>query len=84
MPTFTFTAKDETGNTFSSTLDGPDKRSVREDLRRMNYQVKSLKAVRQPNQGRKGGKVRRSDLIVFTRQLATMCGPVFLSSTPWD
>lgn len=74
MPTYTFTAKDEVGNVFSSTLEGPDKKSVRDDLRRMRYEIKSLKVVREPGQAAKRSKVRKSDVIVFTRQLATMCG----------
>jgi len=74
MPTFTFTAKDEVGNVFSSTLEGPDKTSVREDLRRMRYEVKSLKLVREPGEAAKRCKVKKNDVIVFTRQLATMCG----------
>lgn len=74
MPTFTFTARDETGNSFSSTLEGPDKKTVRDDLRRMRYEVKCLKQVRGAGERAKNGKIHRSDVIVFTRQLATMCG----------
>lgn len=72
MPKYTFTAKDESGNTFTSSMEAPNKKSLRQDLKKMQYRVTSVTEEREGTAVQLPRSVRRSDIIIFTRQLATM------------
>lgn len=79
MPTFAYQARDDRGRTRNGTLDAPDQPSAAATLSQRGLVVISISesaahARRAGAQfgGRRVGKVPETDLVMFTRQLATM------------
>ena len=72
MHTYTYVARDDAGNVFTGTIEGPSKETVRENLRKMQYHPTHIAEDRSSLLGRWRSGVRRSDLSFFARQLATM------------
>lgn len=76
--TFAYKARDATGKLISGTLEGDSETQVAESLRRMGYLVNSITSEKGSGlQMQLGGSKRRkrvksSELVVFTRQFATM------------
>lgn len=76
--TFAYKARDASGKLISGTLEGDSETQVAESLRRMGYLVNSITAEKGSGlQMQLGGSKRRkrvksSELVVFTRQFATM------------
>lgn len=73
MPVFSYQARDNNGKLVSGEIDAPDQGSAATLLIERNLMVVSLRL----NAGKKvtkrrQGKVKAQDLVVFTRQLATM------------
>lgn len=75
--TFAYTARDRLGKVVSGTLEGDNESAVAESLRRQGYIISNLQAQRQAGGfslslggGRK--KVKSGELVVFSRQFATM------------
>ncbi len=69
MPTFEYTARTVTGEEEIGTIDLPSKEEVAAYLKR---QRKAVVRVREKKKKKKGGKVPTRDVVVFTRQFATM------------
>jgi type IV pilus assembly protein PilC len=96
--TYTYKARDAAGKLISGTLEGDDENHVAESLRRMGYTVNSISEEKKSgfNISLGGGSTKRkrvkgSELVVFTRQFATMinaglplarCLNVMASQTP--
>lgn len=76
--TFAYKARDASGKLISGTLEGDSETQVAESLRRMGYLVNSITSEKGSGlQMQLGGSKRRkrvksSELVVFTRQFATM------------
>ena len=74
MATFTYRARNSSGKLISGDVEAPDQQTAANTLIDRSLMVVSLK----PRSSRKGGgkryqgKVKSQDLVVFTRQLATM------------
>ena len=83
MPLFRYTAKSQTGQTLAATREAPDEKSAVDQLRKQGMIVISVSPDKEPS-GRKAkatakgpgkpgwGSVKLSELVLFTRQLATM------------
>ncbi len=75
MATFSYQARDGSGQTVSGTIDAADQAAAVSLLMNRNLMVTELKAasgVKVVGQKRFQGNVKAQDLVVFTRQLATM------------
>ena len=74
MADFQYQARDTAGKQVSGTIDAPDQAAAAALLLDRNLMVISLKAVasKKSRTKRKQGKIKSQDLVVFTRQLATM------------
>src|SRR5271168_2858581 len=75
MPTFQYQARDSSGKSVSGEIDAQDQQAAAGALIDRQLMVVSLKhsASRKAATVRRGsGKVKSQDLVVFTRQLATM------------
>lgn len=78
MSTFQYTAKDKTGRTVTGTLEGNTEPDVIEILHRKELiivalqEVKASQKKRQERSSGYGGAVKLDDLVVFSRQLATL------------
>jgi len=75
MATFSYQARDGSGQTVSGTIDAADQAAAVSLLMNRNLMVTELKAasgVKVGGQKRFQGNVKAQDLVVFTRQLATM------------
>ncbi|MFA5867635.1 MAG: type II secretion system F family protein [Actinomycetota bacterium] len=76
--TFAYKGRDASGKTISGTLEGDNETQVAESLRRMGYLVNSITAEKGGLQMQIGGgskrrkRVKSGELVVFTRQFATM------------
>ena len=71
MPTFRYVAKESTGRTVSGTLQYSDKSHLIEALRKKNLVIISInETTRRTIGGSK--KVKLDDIVIFSRQLATM------------
>ena len=76
MPVFKYVAKDKDGKTVSGSLEAASSRALVESLRQRELIIihideekeKSAKAAA----GGGGGKIKMDDLVIFSRQLATM------------
>ena len=74
MPNFKYVAKDASGTPLSGTLDSASFNAALSTLRARDVIIVSLdedKTVKSPGYAR-GGKAKLEDLVVFSRQLATM------------
>lgn len=69
MPTWEYTARTATGDEKSATIDLPSKEDVVQHLRNQKMQVVR---VREAKKAKAGGKVPTRDVVIFTRQFATM------------
>src|SRR3989338_4902985 len=74
MPSFAYEARDATGKTRRGVLDAGDAQQATATLAQKGYLVVSIdeKAGSVSKKGRLGGKVPENELVMFTRQLATM------------
>jgi type IV pilus assembly protein PilC len=69
MPTFEYTAKTAQGQEQSGTIDLPNQEAVMAHLRKNKMIVVR---VREAKASKKGGRVPTRDIVIFTRQFATM------------
>jgi len=69
MPTWEYTARTLTGDEKTATIDLPSKEDVVQHLRNQKMQVVR---VREAKKAKAGGKVPTRDVVIFTRQFATM------------
>jgi type IV pilus assembly protein PilC len=72
MNTYQYSAKDKNGNNVIGFLEGASEAEVAEGLHKKDLVVVSIKPVKNKATRLKGGKVKSDDLVVFSRQLATM------------
>ncbi len=73
MPTFKYVAKDQQGKTVSAILEAKDNTSLIDLLRKRGLIIISIKETKLQALKAKGkAKVKMEDLVIFTRQLATM------------
>jgi type IV pilus assembly protein PilC len=69
MPTFEYTARTTTGEESTGTMDASSREEVVQQLRKNRMQVVR---VREKKRRKTGGRVPTRDIVVFTRQFATM------------
>lgn len=75
---YAYTARDETGKIISDVIEAKDTREVMEKLRQRKLTVTKISEGKHAAAGKKrgfsflGGKIKTDDVIVFSRQLATM------------
>ena len=69
MPTFEYTARTATGEEKTGTVDLPSREDVVQHLRKNRMMVVR---VREAKKRKKGGRVPTRDVVIFTRQFATM------------
>jgi type IV pilus assembly protein PilC len=76
MATFSYLARDSSGKAVSGEIDAPDQTGAAALLMNRNLVVTSLSvaAARKAGAKRYQGNVKAQDMVVFTRQLATMMG----------
>lgn len=73
MPTFTYTARETlTGREIRNTVEAPSEQAAIATLLNRNLLVLSIQERMGKTGQVKGGKIRLADLVIFTRQLATM------------
>lgn len=72
MPTFRYVAKENTGKTVSGTLDYSEKSLLIEALRKKGLIIISIEETKKRKVSGLGKKVKLDDIVVFSRQLATM------------
>ncbi len=72
MPGFKYVAKDAQGKTVSATLQAHDKASLVELLRKRGLVIISVEALKARPSKASRTKVKMEDLVIFSRQLATM------------
>lgn len=82
MASFKYSAKNQSGQTVSGTVAAKDRMAAVEELRKKNLTPLDVKQVgtaaadektaKKMSLGRAGGKPKKDELVVFTRQLATM------------
>jgi len=73
MPTFSYTARETlTGREIQSTVDAPSEQAAIAQLLNRNLLVLSIQERLGKKGKTQGGRVRLADLVIFTRQLATM------------
>ncbi len=80
MTNYRYAAKNSSGAVVTGQMSGDDSREVASRLREKNLTVLDVKAGREGGGGKKGAgrlsllgaRVRKKDLVLFTRQLATM------------
>jgi type IV pilus assembly protein PilC len=70
MPTFAYTARTLSGDLKSSTMDANTREDVVAQLRRQKLIVVKVDEERGRKKG--GGKIKTRDIVIFTRQFATM------------
>ena len=70
MPTFAYTARTLSGDLKSSTMDAKSREDVVAQLRRQKLIV--VKVDEDRGKKRAGGKIKTRDIVIFTRQFATM------------
>ncbi|MFH1045454.1 MAG: type II secretion system F family protein [Candidatus Omnitrophota bacterium] len=73
MPYFKYIAKDQEGKTINATLESKDKNGVVELLRKRDMVILSIDETKdKPFKVKTSGSVQIDDLVIFSRQLATM------------
>jgi type IV pilus assembly protein PilC len=70
MPTFAYTARTLSGDLKSSTMDASTREDVVAQLRRQKLIV--VKVDEERGRKKTGGKIKTRDIVIFTRQFATM------------
>ena len=76
MPHFEYAAKDQNGNAVNGTLEGQDRTSVIEQLRKKNLVIVSIEEGKVKSKASLsfsfGKAAKLEDIVIFSRQLATM------------
>lgn len=72
MSVFQYTAKDHNGRTVMGVVDSPSEAEAVKVLQGKAFIVVSMKQVKAKAFAQAGGKIKLEDLVVFSRQLATM------------
>ena len=72
MPTFRYVAKESSGRTVSGTLEYSDKSLLIDALRRRGLVIISINETAKRKAVRGAKKVKLDDIVIFSRQLATM------------
>ena len=73
MSVFQYTAKDRSGHTVSGMLEGASEAEIAETLHKRELIVVSVEVTKEKAAGKiKESKVKLDDLVIFSRQLATM------------
>ena len=72
MPKFKYTAKDQKGRSLSGFLEAENQNAIIEELRRRQLIIISVKEARKEERSAFAKKISAEDLVVFSRQLATM------------
>jgi type IV pilus assembly protein PilC len=72
MPTFQYTAKDRNGRTVVGVFEGANDLEVAELLHKKDLIVVNIQKIKKKALPSKGRKVKSDDLVIFSRQLATM------------
>jgi len=72
MNTYQYNAKDKNGHTVIGTLDAASEAEVAESLHKKELIVVSINSVKKKNIKARDKKVKLDDLVIFSRQLATM------------
>jgi len=74
VPQFKYVAKDKDGRTVSGSMEAPSSIALVDTLRQKEYVIISLGEAKEAARGRAfgGAKIKLDDLVVFSRQLATM------------
>ena len=77
MPTYKYTARDQEGKSVSGRISAENEPVIVAELRKRNLIILSVSeekesAFKKSSKPRGGGKVKPEDLIIFTRQFATM------------
>ncbi len=75
MPKFRYQAKDREGKSIQGILDMPDEKTAILNLRNQELIVVSVKQEKEKGaagKGRRGCKIKLEEMVLFTRQLATM------------
>jgi len=74
MPTFQYNAKNKAAKTVVGIIEAADEREVVQSLHEKELAVVSIKSVKKKKVVRKrsGGRVKLDDLVIFSRQLATL------------
>jgi len=72
MPTFKYTAKEITGKTVSGVLEYSDKALLVEALRKKDLIIISIEETAKRRPVFSGGNVKLEEIVIFSRQLATM------------
>jgi type IV pilus assembly protein PilC len=72
MPTFKYTAKETTGKTVSGILEYSDKALLIDGLRKKGLVIISIEETAKRKPMSLGGSVKLDEIVIFSRQLATM------------
>lgn len=78
MPKFSYLAKEDSGRTLKGEMESPNKAHVVEILRGKNLHILKIEEIAEKTRlfssGRlfSGGKIKKEELVVFARQMATM------------
>ncbi len=73
MITYVYTAKDAQGNTRKGAVEAPDRKAAAEKLRNNKLIITSLEEKKDVSKiVRRGYRIKMDDIVVFSRQLATM------------
>jgi len=72
MPTYTYEARDAAGKTRRSTIEASDQSEATAALSQKGFVVLSIEEKAVSRGGKLGGTVPETELVMFTRQLATM------------
>ena len=72
MPTFKYTAKETTGKTVNGVLEYSDKALLIDALRKKGLVIISIQEIAKRKAMLSGGKVKLEEIVIFSRQLATM------------
>lgn len=73
MPNYSYTAKSSDGRAINGTIEADNEARIIDSLRKQNLTIISIKEVKETKKiGGSGGKVKPDDLVIFSRQLATM------------
>src|SRR3954468_13065026 len=71
MPQFTYTARDAKGEMKQATIEAPNKDEVMSQLKKQKLQVIKVDEGAATKK-KSGGKIKRRDIVIFTRQFSTM------------
>jgi len=72
MPVYKYIVKDKTGQTLAGSIEGQSESDAVASLHKKEFVVLKVEAVKSVQHRNSGGKVRSDDLVIFSRQLATM------------